>query len=192
MTSITLPISDEGSLGPAMLVLTSERMRAFVVAMLSLDVKSGLHTYAEAASAAGYEGTRQSLTTTGYRLAHDERIQAAMLEEGKRMLSSTVPFGINVLRDFASDPTLDAKDRMKAITMIFNRAGLPEVSEQKITVTRTLSEADKIKSIIEIATALGMDPRALLGDAAPPSLTAPVATIEAEDITEVSDGSEFM
>ena len=65
--------------GPDMLALT-DRQRAFVFHL----VDQGGMDHHRAASKAGYKGDTETLRVTGWRLAHDERIGLAMIEEAER------------------------------------------------------------------------------------------------------------
>jgi hypothetical protein len=143
--------------------LPNDRWRAFVVALCEQPVQN----YAKAAATADPEvwgKTPASAKNAGHRLAHDERIQAAILEEGQRRVGAAVAISIQKLVEIA-DAAPELKDRLKAINMILNRAGLPEVKESRVKTERVLSEGEKIESIIAIAEKLKLDPRALLGNA---------------------------
>lgn len=163
----TVSLPDEGVLGPAMRALPTDRMRLFVVAMHELAAR-GENSMAEAAKAAGYgtpTTTLNAYQVTGHRLAHDERVQLAMREEGERRLGALVPIGTGILAKMARDDDLKPNIRLKAIGMILNRAGLPEVSEHRVKTERVLSDTEKVDKIIDIANKLGLDPRKLLGEA---------------------------
>lgn len=147
-----------------MRALPSDRHRAFVNEMCEQPVVN----YAAAARAADPEGWGVSTAyakLVGHRLAHDERIQEAIREEGSRRLGATVSIAVGVLRMYIENPALPAKDRMKAIGMVLNRAGLPEVSKHEVKTSHEKSDADKVREVIEIAHLLGLDPKTLLGKA---------------------------
>ncbi len=146
--------------GPAMRKL-NDRQRAFVWAMLSPTGNGDLN-HLEAARLAGYSGDNASLRVTGYRLYHDERIRAAMLEEGHARLGAAVPIATAVLVQIAQN-SLKEGPRLKAISMILNRAGLPEITKHEVAVKRELSETEKIERAVSLAKSLGLDPRTLLG-----------------------------
>src|SRR5665213_1406449 len=80
-------LEDEGKFGPAMEALPSDRMRAFVIALL---MQGGRHI-SRAYMAAGYSGEAHSsvLDTSAWKLAHDERIQEAMREEALRRMGGS-------------------------------------------------------------------------------------------------------
>lgn len=166
-------VPDLGELGPAMRALPSDRMRAFVIAMHE-NAAAGDGCQWKAARDAGYAGTdpdnrnksTDSLKTTGHRLSHDERIQAAMLEEGRRRLGAMVPLGTSVLAQIIQDDSgkISTRDRMKAVSMVLNRTGLPETTEHKVITQRQYSEEEKIERALRLAKDLGLDGRALLGN----------------------------
>lgn len=163
MSEYTPVVPDEGELGPAMRALRP-RQRAFVQAML--DLGAGPGKYGLCARLAGYAAnTPESLHACGSRLAHDEHVQAALIEEGKKRMGGAVVVATSVLVKMIEDDLVSTKDKQRAIEMIFNRVGLPNVTEQKITVAHTLSDADMIKRIKQLAGTLGMDSTLLLGRA---------------------------
>src|SRR5262245_58404560 len=83
-----IPI-DESSLGPAMLALTPAQ-RGFVVA----KVQHGMSN-TDATQLAGYSArSPHALGVVGSRLAHDERVQAALLEEGQKLMRAEGPRSI--------------------------------------------------------------------------------------------------
>jgi phage terminase small subunit len=159
---VVLP--DEGELGPAMRALPSDRMRRFVIAMTE-NAATGVETSkTRAAKDAGYGGGIETLRSLGSKLAHDERIISAIREEGHRRLGSALPLAVGALVNLLADN--DKKIQLQAIKMVLNRAGIPEVTEQKMTVEHLENEGQKIDRIIMLAKALNLDPRTLLGRAA--------------------------
>src|SRR5579872_2043027 len=109
---------DETSLGPAMMALTPA-MRAFVIAKVALGMTS-----IDAAKAAGYSArSPHALGVVGSRLAHDDRIQAAILEEGQKLMRSEGPKSVHVLVAIRDDKQAAPKDRLKAATELLNRSG---------------------------------------------------------------------
>lgn len=192
-----LTISGEGRYGPAMSALPNDRMRAFVVACCQ-PTAEGAVNYTDAALKAGYSpGNRAAAQVQGSRLAHDDRIQAAMLEESQRRFSAALPLATAAIVSILTTSPKNA-DRMKAAAMIFNRAGMPERTEHSVTVTRTETQAEKIERIIKIAGKLGLDAKSMLGNigiAIPKQLGSPqpvssMPEIETADFVEVIPGLE--
>lgn len=177
--SVALP--DEGELGPAMRALATDRMRHFVIAMHEHSM-AGDESPMRAAQAAGYSGNTFTLAVTGHRLSHDSRIQAAMLEEGQRRLGALIPVAANTLAQLIREGKPSQK--LRAIGMVMNRAGLPEKTEHKVVVTHQLTEEEQIARIHYLANLAGVDATLLLGQAAVVELqqldAETVPTVEAE------------
>lgn len=153
----------EGSYGPAMAALPNDRQRAFVLACNQPTTDTGQVNYADAARRAGYGGkSPQAVYTASARLAHDPRIQAAMLELAQAQMGAAVPMATAALIQIMSGG-LKATDRMKAAGMILNRGGLPEQSEHHVVVTKTETQQDRLERAIRLAKELGLDPAAMLG-----------------------------
>lgn len=151
---------DRGRLGPAMKALPTDRMRAFVMAILDL----GMVDHTRAAMMAGYASeNREALRVQAHRLAHDERVQAAIQEEAKRRMTAGAAIAASKLVDFLNDP--DKKVALRAIEMLMNRVGLHATTEHKVAVEHTLNEAETIARIQNLAGLLGVDAQQLLGAA---------------------------
>lgn len=146
--------NDEAALGPHMRVLTP-KMRKFVWAVL----EAGNSNFADAAAVAGYTcKNRNSLRVTGYRLAHDGRIRDAIVEEGRRRIHSGVILAASTLMEIMGDETVKASDRLKAVGMVLNRAGIPETTEHKVIVEHTGSDREELKRIVMDLKDRGLDP----------------------------------
>lgn len=154
----------EGRYGPAMAALPNDRQRAFVLACNQPTQDTGQVNYADAARRAGYgtNGAPNSVHVAASRLAHDPRIQAAMLELAQAQMGAAVPMATAALIQIMSGG-LKAADRMKAAGMILNRGGLPEQSEHHVVVTKTETQQDRLERAIRLAKELGLDPAAMLG-----------------------------
>lgn len=155
-----IPLPDEGRLGPAMRAL-NERQRRFVIAMLDLGCQAN-HT--RAAVLAGYGGTNETLRVTGHRLSHDDKVQAAILEEARKRLTTGTIAAVSLLIDTITDTTADRKDRLKASQILMDRGGLHAISEHTVKVEHTDDRAEKLAKLIALAKAQGIDPRSLLGN----------------------------
>ncbi len=156
----TYQIDADARQGPAMEAL-SPMMQQFVLALIQTGC-----SHAKAAELAGYQGGPNTWKAMGWKLAHDARVQAAVHEEAQKLIRSTSIMAIGVITDIARDPKVDPKARLKAATELLNRSGLHATSEHKVTVERTLTDAGMIERIKTLATALGLDPKVLLGSAA--------------------------
>lgn len=207
MANVTLPAlvgeaieAGEGRWGPAMSKL-NDRQRRFVFAMI-LPGPGGDLNHTQAAEVAGYSGNRDTLQVTGSRLYHDPRIKAAMLEEGLSRVGAAVPVAVAQLVQIAQTSPKETT-KLKAIAMILNRAGMPEITQHNVNVERTESEGEKVERAIRMAKELGLDPKALLGRVgieipsqrsnADPSTPPPVENdIVEADVVATSEGIEWM
>lgn len=157
-------LEDEGKFGPAMEALPSDRMRAFVIALLN----QGGRNHQRAYITAGYSGVPGSavIQQSAWKLAHDERIQEAMREEGQRRMGGAGILAVSTLVDILQDDGPNVKPALKAKVagMILNRTGMHETTEHKVSVKKEMSEADKLAAIEKLAGMLGVDPRTLLGE----------------------------
>ena len=171
-----IDLQAEGTYGPAMRALPTDRQRRFVIALLEL----GSMNHKRAVAMAGYNGDDNTLAVTAHRLFHDDQVQAAVHEEATRRLSSAKIMAVSKLLEIA-DTAPEPKDRLKAVGMILNRVGMHEKTEHHVT-TQDLSRTDEamIERIKSLAGKLGLDQRALLGEA---------GVIDAE-YTEVESSTE--
>jgi phage terminase small subunit len=144
---------DEKHLGPAMLALNAAQ-RVFVHAL----VFGGVSQKA-AAQAAGYSSSSDDvLKSTGHRLAHDPRIQEAIVECSRQLLRAEGAASVRELvrlRDHSDDD----KVRLRAATELCDRAGLNAISQHNVDVTHThkLSEAALDARILALAKEAGLD-----------------------------------
>lgn len=159
------------------------RQRAFVRACL----ETGRNNNTLHARMAGYSGNDDSMKATGWRLAHDADVQAAMLEEAEKRLRGNAIMATSTLVNLAENARED-KDKLKAIDMLLNRAGLHAKTEHKVTVEHH-TPADMIARIEHLAAKLGLDPVKLLGHSSTAVPAAGAEIIDAE-FAEVSDGGE--
>lgn len=137
----------------------NERQRAFVFHL----VDQGGANFTRAASKAGYEGDVATLQVQGSRLAHDERISEAMVEEARRRLHASSLLAVSELHKIIEDPETSRAVRLRAIQMNLNRVGLASSQTHLVKHQVTVTDADKIANIQEMARKLGMDPAKLLG-----------------------------
>lgn len=146
-----------GKRGPKMRQL-NERQQLFVLAL----VEQGARNHTAAAKMAGYGANSQdALRVQAYRLAHDEKILAALKEETEKRLQASIALAANVLVEIAEDPT--HKDRLKAATALLNRGGLHETLEHKMTHDVSQDAKTLLSRFSVLAGTLGVDPVALLG-----------------------------
>lgn len=181
--SVELP--DVGSLGPAMLALPTDNMRAFVCALM----EAGDNNHKRAAIAAGYQGNDNTLQVTAHRLAHDDRVLAAMHEESVRRLNTGKVMAVSTLLTLVRDAQKDS-DKLKAIEMVLNRVGMHGQSEHKVTVNDvSRTDAAMIDRIKQLAAKMGLDADKLLGEQPSKATSTALTVIEAE-FTEVEGSSD--
>lgn len=152
----------EAELGPCMKALLP-RQQLFVLAMLDCGAKVN-HT--AAARMAGFLGDTNTLKVQGHRLAHSQKVQAAILEEAQKRLQSATMVATALLQDVVGNPKVPVKSRLVAAGMILDRGGLHAKSEHKVQVSHTDNRADKILRVVELARLTGQDPQKLLGSLA--------------------------
>ena len=146
---------DETQMGPAMRALRNDRQRLFVIIL----VQTGCST-ADAAKHAGYSASSQNvLASKGWQLAHDERIQAALREEGLKALRASSVAGITILSEIARNPNEAARDRISAVKEIMSRGGFGAVSEHTLNVVHR-SEQEVDAELMAVAKELGMSDEA--------------------------------
>src|ERR1700676_29923 len=93
-------LENDAILGPAMQAL-NPRQRGFVMAKFDLgDHPSDV----ECARAAGYDGTKQSVIVQAHRLAHSDKILAAIHEEATRRASGLLPLAHRRIADKLLNP----------------------------------------------------------------------------------------
>lgn len=167
---------DEGQISKEMRVLT-HLQRRFVEAWLTIGARNhkGEPSYTECARIAGYSAnSEQALRVQGYRLAHDERIQAAIVEETRRRIKSYGAISAEIIIEIAQDQTAKHADRLKAAQLLMDRAGLHAVSESKQTIEHIGNDPDRVQRVMLLAKNLGIDPAALLGNRVAGALPAPI------------------
>lgn len=170
---------DPSSLGPAMAALPPGTA-AFVHAKIHLGL-----TNTEAARLAGYsQRSPHSLEVTASQIAHP-RVQAALLEEGQKLMRSEGPKSIRTLVEIRDDKSATTADRAKAATELLNRSGFHAATQHNISVEVSLTDAQKDERILLLAKELG-----LVEGEARKLLIAPDKVIDAE-FTEVTPAPEL-
>jgi phage terminase small subunit len=160
-----------GYFGPAMRRLTTKQ-RAFVIAYSEIGGQSaqGITTAGRegirstAARRAGYQGSTDDLRRTAHRLCHDPEVIEAMKEFAFANVASDVVLLTGVLSDIAHGVIPGtASEKLKAVAMIFNRIGLHEKTEHKMTVEHNITNDEALRKIENFSKVLGLDPTKLLG-----------------------------
>jgi len=149
---------DGGKLSPKMVALPTDRMRRFVLALLA----QGRRNYTKAYRAAGYTGTAGALRVGASRLAHDQRIQAALHEEGARRFTALLPMALHVVEAILADEKAKPADRLKVAFGVMDRAGLHTRTETNVPVTLE-NDAEMLARIKMLAERCGIPLESLLG-----------------------------
>jgi len=180
-TDVILFPSDTKGLGPAMRALT-QKQRQFVYALL----ETGTNDHTQAARLAGYKADNMaSLRVSAYQTAHNPKVQAALHEEAEKRLGAAKIMAVSELVRIA-ESGVDERTRLKAISMLLNRAGLHEKTEHKVTVEHEEGSGDLLARITYLAGALGVDASRLIGSATPLKALPPAATdAEFEEVEQV-------
>ena len=140
-----LPEEDESSLGPAMLKL-NPRQREFV-----RGVVSGL-SQTQAVRRAGYEGSNRKIQgITGVRLGHHPGVQAAILEEGLKLVRSDGPKAIAVLSSIASNPEARDRDRIAAAVALLDRGGFGATTSHRVDVHHHEPSREEVRARLAAA-----------------------------------------
>lgn len=166
----------------------TDMQKAFVIAM----IEYGGLDYTKAARAAGYKDSGTgAIRVHAHYLAHDERIQEAIKEEGQRRLNAGALMAVRTLLTIVDDPTAERKDRLKAAEMIMNRTGLHATSEHKVAVVhKDESGAEMVKRIEQLSKNLGLDSKKLLGGMVVEAEFEEVGNFPSEEKV-VEDGYEY-
>lgn len=177
---VTLP--DHGEWGPAMRALGSDRQRAFVFAY----VMGGGRNYRAAYIEAGYTAANNNVVgVEAYKLAHDDRILAAIREESAKRLGRAGAAAADFLARIVEDEDMKKTLRLKASLEVLNRIGIHAMTEHKVTVEKRMNPQEKIEHAMALAKALGLDPKKLLGQAGV-SLPSP-GRVEGSDMSEITE-----
>lgn len=158
---LAVPVPSEARLGPAMRQL-NERQQLFVVALF----EQGRRSYTRAAEAAGYSGKPEVVRVQAHRLAHNDKVLAAIQEEGFRRMQAGAALAVDKLGHILEN-SVDDKTTLKAIEMTLNRVGLHARTEHINRNETITDDVDKIARIVKLCGVLGVDPKTMLGRLAP-------------------------
>lgn len=138
--------------------------RRFVLAYIALG-QNGFSDNGLAAKEAGYSAASAvSLRVTGHRLAHDTRVQAAIMEEThKRVCLAAAVVATPVLIEIALNKDLGPLPRIRAALALCDRGGMPAQTEHKVTVQHSVNTEKMELLASRLAAELGIDPARLIG-----------------------------
>jgi phage terminase small subunit len=156
-----LPAVDGTEWGPAMKALSSDKHRMFVLALY--QVKPGYGAHVKAAKMAGFgteTSSAKSWSVIASRLAHDEKVLAAIHEEDQKRIRASAPRAIRALQNLIEDPA--AKDHARGIGMVLDRVHPVEtqhtVKVQHETSSSMKATAEVFERIMELAARAGVPP----------------------------------
>lgn len=141
-------IIEDTECGPAMLALTPGQ-RALVYCYVHLGCSG-----AEAARQAGYAHGK----VVGSAILREPGVNAAVIEESRKVLCRHGPKSIATLVAIRDDKTQRGADRIKAAITLLDRAGLNAVSEHHLLVEHKLSEEQQDARILQLCGELGIPP----------------------------------
>jgi hypothetical protein len=148
----------QGSYGPKMMALPNDRWRRFVLELMGQAKRD----YSAAYIAAGYSSNSAgAVRVEAHRMAHDQRIQEAIQEEGARRMKALLPAALHVVEQMLEDP--QNKDAAKAAFGVMDRAGLAAATEHKITLGLA-NDTEMLARIKLLAERNGIPLATLLGE----------------------------
>lgn len=131
---------DWGQLGPAMRALPNDQWRVFCHELVT--GKPGHGRYARAARAAGFgkESTPTNTAKIAWKIAHDDRMIAAITEESRKYLRGGHPEAVAALLAMIRDSK--HRDHGRAVLSLLDRVD-PIVSKQTVDVTHRIVDPDQ-------------------------------------------------
>jgi hypothetical protein len=131
---------DWGQLGPAMRALPNDQWRKFCYSLVTGAPGHG--RYARAARVAGFGAgsTPTNQAKIAWRMAHDDRMIAAITEESRKYLRGAHPEAVAALLNMIRDE--DHRDHGRAVLSLLDRVD-PVISKQNIEVTHKIIDADE-------------------------------------------------
>jgi hypothetical protein len=130
-----------GEYGPAMKALPNDKWRAFVEFYLLEDPGRGAQT--NAARRAGFGSPTSKpidMAHIGWRLMRDERMQAAIAEEARKLLRGGAPEAVKALQNLVRNP--EHKDHARGIAMVLNRVD-PEITRHDMNIVHRVIDPDQ-------------------------------------------------
>jgi len=140
MTQARRKLQDWGELGPAMKALPNHRWRAFVEFYLLEKPGHGAQTAAARRAGFGTDRTKPiNMARMASRLMADERMQAAIAEEARKLLRGGAPEAAKALLALVRNP--EHKDHARGISMVLARTD-PEITRHDMHVTHKIVDPD--------------------------------------------------
>ena len=133
------PREDWGQHGPAMRALPNDQWRAFAIALATDSGKHG--SQARAARVAGFakNSTPSNLAKLAWKIAHDDRMVAAVAEISRKVIRVGAPEAASALMNLIRNPK--HREHGRAIAMVLERAD-PAVSRHSHEVLHRIENPD--------------------------------------------------
>jgi hypothetical protein len=133
---------DWGQLSAEMRALPNDQWRAFCHALVADRARRPHGRYSRALRASGLakNSTPANVAKLAWKIAHDERMIAAVAVESRRLLRAGHPEAVNTLYAIMRDPT--HRDRARVAMAFVDRAD-PIVTKQDISVTHRHIDPDQ-------------------------------------------------
>jgi hypothetical protein len=131
---------DWGQLSAELRALPNDQWRRFVLELVTGPPGHG--RYARVARVAGFAkgSTPTNLAKLAWRMAHDDRVIAAVASESRKYLRGSHPEAVAALQKLIRDP--QARDHGRAVMAIIDRTD-PVVGRQQIEVTHRVIDPDQ-------------------------------------------------
>jgi hypothetical protein len=131
---------DWGELGPAMRALPNTAWRAFCHELVTGRPGHGRYSRAARAAGLGKGSTPTNLAKLAWKIAHDERMQAAVAEEARKYLRGAHPEAVTALLTLVRNGK--HRDHMRAVSEVLSRTD-PVVTKQDISVVHRIVDPDQ-------------------------------------------------
>jgi len=179
----TIPTLTGLECGPAMSLL-NEGQKKFVLACRLVG-----RNWSRAARIAGYEGTDQYMSVQGYRMAHNPKVQAAMMEMASKNMVAAVPELTEELVRRVLDPKTENKDFARLFPLLTDRIGMHAKTEHNINVTHELGNKAALIAALQARLAQNPDIRGFIPGPLLAELEQKGETVDAEyvEVTPARD-----
>lgn len=139
MNALPAHRDDWGNWGAAMQLLPNEAWRLFVYSYVRQKPRRG--ALVAAARAAGFckNSTPANAAKLAWKMAHDERVIAAISEESRKILRVAFPEGANALLNLVRDP--EHKDHGRAIALLLERT-MPAETRHHVEILHKTVDPD--------------------------------------------------
>ena len=160
---MTLPARKQtfGEMGPAMRALPNEAWRAFVYSYVANPNPRGGGGKAAALRAAGLgQGSSpEQQAKDAWKLAHDDRVIAAIAEEARKVIRVGAPEAANALLGLVRNP--EHKDHARALAMVLDRADPIQTHHNMEIVHRVVDPDAEALEELRAARLIGASPEKL-------------------------------